>query len=207
MAHAEFLAQVGVVGERKHASGRLDPSAADDRSAVVQRRFGIENVFQKLRRRFRVEDRAGADLVVETVIALKDDERTGARCGHIHAGKHRLRNGGVGIQCVRRAQKPGENRPCAELFQKPADLRLEQYDQREKAHLHGVAENVVHGVELHLAGQPERKEYIYDTLKQLVRLRAADQRDQEIEERCDKKDIDDIHHADRAEMTERLSQR
>lgn len=184
-----------------------DPSAADDRSAVVQGRFGIENVFQKLRRRFRVEDRAGADLVVETVIALKDDERTGARCGHIHAGKHRLRNGGVGIQCVRRAQKPGENRPCAELFQKPADLRLEQHDQREKAYLHGVAENIVHGVELHLAGQPERKEYIYDTLKQLVRLRAADQRDQEIEERCDKKDIDDIHHADRAEMTERLSQR
>ena len=36
---------------------------------------------------------AGADLIVETVIALKDDERTGARCGHIHAGKHRLRNG------------------------------------------------------------------------------------------------------------------
>ena len=173
----------------------------------MQRRFGIKNVFQQFRCRFRVKNRTGTDLVVQAVIAFKNNQRAGSRCGHIHAGKHRLRNGGIGIESVRCAKKTGEDRSSTELFQKPADFRLKQHDQRQKSDLHSVAENVVYRVKLHLAGKPECKEYIYDTLKQLVRLCTADQRDQKIKERCDKKDIDDIHHADRAKMTKRLFQR
>ena len=145
-------------------SGSIHPAAwirplRDDRSAVVQGRFGIENVFQKLRRRFRVEDRAGADLVVETVIALKDDERTGARCGHIHAGKHRLRVMAASAFSVCGAPTSREKIDPVPSFSKNRRISgWNRHDQREKAYLHGVAENIVHGVELRLAGQPERKE-------------------------------------------------
>ena len=43
----------------------------------MQRRFGIENILEQLRRHIGIDGRAAAHLLVERYTALKNNKRTG----------------------------------------------------------------------------------------------------------------------------------
>lgn len=77
VARTEIGAEIRVARQWQDTAGRRNAAVADHDCAVMQRRFGIENILEQLRRHIGIDGRAAAHLLVERYTALKNNECAG----------------------------------------------------------------------------------------------------------------------------------
>ena len=196
MAHAKIPGQIYVARHGEHTARPSDTAGTDNNRSVVERRFVPEDVFQKLRVHRAVQGGTGLDGVIQHILPLKDHQRTGLAPGQGRIGLYRLRDGAVQFVALFPLGKDLSQTAAPHLFQKAADLRLEQDNQGQNAPFHHLAQQKVDRIQAQEAGDPKSRHQQQDALGHPAGTGAADQQDDLIDHKGHDEHIDDVGDAD-----------
>ena len=188
VAGAELLGQLGVARERQEAGGGGDPVVLDDHRAVVKRRVRGEDVDEQVVRDRGVELDPVLDVVAEPLQPLDDDQRADTL--------GRQGRGGEDDVAERRDHllllgQPPE-RVAPEVGERPADLLLEEHDDREREHDQEVFEDVLERRQLRELGHEVDQADEYDAAEHLHRPRAPDQEQQVVDHHGYEEDVEAV---------------
>ena len=126
-------------------------------------------------------------------MALKDDQRAGAVFAHVAAGGDGLADGLLdGLPVHLGLGEPLEEGQlaAAHLLQHPADLRLEEDNQRQNAPLYHVGQGEVQSWQT-VRGQPQRRDHHQHALEQTGGIGFPHQQQQPVNQIGDHQDV---HH-------------
>ena len=133
MTRPEALGLDRRLGQRQERPGRHDPVVADDHGPVVERRLRGEDRAQQVGRDVAVDHHAGLGDLFEARLALEHDEGALA-IGRQFGGRPRDLGRDVDRDArLRRRQEPAERPDPPDPLERPAQLGLEDDDQREQA--------------------------------------------------------------------------
>ena len=197
MAHAQVAAQVHVLAQRQHTARAQYPPVADDDRAVVHGRFYEEDVFQQLGGHGGIQHCAAANHVVQADVTLEHDENAGLALGHLAARDDRLVDGRLQRRLLLHRAEGFEylDVAAAHLLQYLPYLRLEQDDDGDDAHLHQVAHDVGHGVQLQHIGDAQRQQEHDHALEDILRTGAFHQPQQTVYQKGDDRDVQNVREA------------
>ena len=204
VARAEIRAEVRVARQRQDTAGRRDAAIPDHDRAVMQRRLGIENILEQLRRHVRIDDGAAAHLLIERHAALKNDERTGLGRRQLRAGGNGLRNDIVHAQRLERLCAKARERLAAHALEQAAQLRLKDDDERDQAKLDRLLQDTVEHRQLQHTRQPQRDQDQQNALCKAIGIRLADEHDDIVNQISDDQDIHDVRKPDRGHQHRQL---
>ena len=128
---------------------------------------------------------------------LKHDEHAGLALGHLFAGDNRLVDGllHLGLLLRRRECPQQPDVLAAQLLQNLTDLRLEQDDEGQDAHLHHVAQNIGDAVEVEDLRQPQGQQEHHHALEDILRAGTLYQVQQLIDQKRDDGHVQNIREA------------
>ena len=155
----------------------------------MQRRLGIENILEQLRRHVRIDDGAAAHLLIERHAALKNDERAGLGRRQLRAGGNGLRNDIVHAQRLKRLCAKARERLAAHALEQAAQLRLKDDDERDQAELDRLLQDAVEHRQLQHTRQPQRDQNQQNALCKAIGIRLADEHDDIVNQISDDQDI------------------
>ena len=143
-----------------------------------------EDVLQKLADDLAVQLRSGADNIVQIDVPFEYHQHAGLGAAHFAAGNDCLVDGLFQLcDLVFRTEYPHQaDILAAQLLQNLADLRLEQDDQRQDAHLRHASQHIVDGAKIQGAGRQQRQQEDADALQDIFRTGALHQRQQLIDQ-------------------------
>ena len=125
---------------------------------------------------------------------LEHDEHARLGFGHLAAGDDRLVDGLFQLRLLlhrcKRPQQP--DIPAAQLLQDLSDLRLEQDDEGQNAHLHHVAQNIGDAVQVEDLRQPQCQQEDHHALEDVLRTGAPHQIQQLIDEERDDDHVQNV---------------
>ena len=194
MPHAQIAAEVHILGQRQHAPGTQNTPVADNDGAVMHGCLHEEDVLQQLGGHGGIQRGAAAHHVVQLDVPLEHDEHAGLGLGHLAAGDDRLVNGSFQLRLLlgRRKRPQQADVLAAQLFQDLTDLRLEQDDEGQNAHLHHVAQNIGDAVEMEDLRQPQGQQEHHHALEDVFRPRALDQIQQLVDQERDDDHVQNV---------------
>ena len=170
---------------------------ADDDGAVVHGRLHEEDVLQQLGGHGGIQRGAAAHHVVQLDMPLEHDEHAGLGLGHLAAGNDRLVDGLLQLRLLLgRCERPQQaDVLAAQLFQDLADLRLEQDDEGQDAHLHHVAQDIGDAVEMEYLRQPQGQQEHHHALEDVLRPCALYQIQQLVDQERDDHHVQNVREA------------
>ncbi len=185
----EVLAEPGIHRERQEARGGSDAILLDDHCPVVQRRAVLKDRDQQVVADLGVQRDTAFRVVAQADLALDGDDRAGALARQHLRGDgdfldglvHRLALGQV-----------AEKRRAAQVRQRAADIGLKQHDRRKDDVADQIADQPVHRLEL---GQPRHVEQRHCQRaadRHLRGPRAANEREDLVDQNRDDGDVGDI---------------
>ena len=183
----------GVVREGEDDAGGDDAPVPDDRGAIMERRVRIEEIDQQLARQETVDRYTTFDIILQSRLALEDDQRAVAMPGELRGGLDQFVDGtGRGIVGAR--PQLGEPEPgLAELLQGAANLGLEDDGERDQQHGPGLAEDPVERGQLQGgADQEDNREQGDDAADQLGGARPLSDPQQPVDDERNHQDVDDV---------------
>src|SRR5581483_4673776 len=175
------------------------PGVTDDGGAVVQRRVGEEQGDQDLGGHLAVDAHTGDGDVLQSGLALEDDERPGAPFLEAAGGADHLVDDARDLDAAVVADQRAHPAQAPHLVEGAAQLRLEEDDQRQQDRLRAVGEEPVEHAQVELRGDEAEEEEHADAEQQLHRLRPADQLEQLVEQEGHHQHVHGVAPADLAE--------
>ena len=175
MAGTHILAHLKIVGQRQHTAGRNDHTVPNHNGTVMQGRTLIEDRSQHFGDHIGVHRRAGADDLVQIVVALKHHK--GARAG-VRKLLCRIadRNDSAlpctaqrGVAAPIAEHQVGPHRALAHPLQRAAQLRLKDDHRSHKADGNDIVQRPCDGLEVQHNSQTVEHQNQKDALDKLAR--------------------------------------
>ena len=145
VAQSELFGDVQAVRHGQDAAGGRDALVGDNHGPVVERAVFEEDVFDEALVEVRVDGVARVDDVVERDAAFKHDECAHFLLAHVQAGHYDGHDVRPLHLCFLRAREQMEEAVHllvgAKCLQEPADVVLEQHDERDGSHLDQLVED------------------------------------------------------------------
>ena len=163
MACAKFARERAVLRQRQKTARRDEPLAANHRRAVMQRRIRNEYVDEEIRGDETVDLYARRADVVESHIALDDEQRPDFICGKNLHRVPNLTNRALRLLIVKKSAR-AEEAPLSEVFERAAQFRLEHDRERNKEQRHRFLQQPRDDVQVKPARHHRNAEQHKDTL-------------------------------------------
>ena len=177
------------------ASGSRAPAAridlvADDHRAVVERRLGREDRPEQVGRDVGVDHHAGLGDLLEAGVALEHDQRAVAVGREQRGGVGDLVGDVLDGALLGRREEPVERPDPADPLERPAQLRLEDDDQREQPDDGARLEDLGQELEPEEAGRGVDGEQDGDADDEADGAGPADQAEEPVDEDRGDRDVD-----------------
>ena len=170
----------------------------------MQRRFGIENILEQLRRHIGIDGRAAAHLLIERHAALKDDECAGLGGRQLRAGGDGLRDDVIHAKRLKRLRPEARERFTAHALKQAAQLRLEDDDERDESEFDRLLQEAVEHRQLQHTREPKRNQDQQNTARKTERIRLADEHDDIVDQISDDQNIHDVRKPHRRHQHRQL---
>jgi hypothetical protein len=179
------------LGQRQERSGRDDPTVADDHRAIVERRAGREDRAEQVGRDVAVDHHAGLGDLLETGLALEDDEGALADGGQLGRRARDLGRHMGDRTRLRGRQEPSERTDPTDALEGASQLRLEDDHEGEQADDCAGLEDLGEQPQVECDRKGIDEDEDADADHQADRARPADEAEQPVDEERGDSDVDD----------------
>jgi hypothetical protein len=190
---AKLRRGIRIVCQGQHHAGRDDTPITHDGRAIVERGVRVEEVDQQLPCQQAVNGHAALDEVLQSGLALQDDERAVAVAGKLRGRLDQFADRAFGLITGARAElrQPGTGLP--ELLQRAPDLRLENDRERNEEHWPGLLQHPVECGELEGGAEDEgQRQQEHDAPDELGSPGALCKPEKPIDDDRDDQDVEDV---------------